>query len=452
MGMKSSAIAVTPLFGIRNKQMRIFATACLMGILAVRHAAAIGDLDNGVWVGYQGWHLAKGDGSRLNQWKHWFEKNVPDAEHLHGDQWPGGWDEYGSNKLHATQMHYPDGRPVSVYTSYDYETVDLHVKWMKEYGIQGAYLQRQQNLIEKPQEKKWRDTVARNMQKACEKHGVKFAIMLANNAKTPEENSGFSQRIINDWKHLVDELQITASPSYARQEGRPVVAMWGFGNADRPITPAEAQTVVDFLTKGPDKYRAYVVGGVAREFLAKSPNSAPLGDWLAVYETLDMITPWRGVQHVNTGAAAAKRMVNTLVAEKAWCDKRGIEYMPVVFPGGSARGTKDTQLNNYPRRAGQYLWEQVNVVFRDVFNEREVKYLYVAMFDEIDEGSAVYKTAARTTDLPRPGEMVHNNFDTIGIPPRLHNLPEDWYLRLCAEIQSIMENKKSITSDIPINP
>ncbi|MDX1564962.1 MAG: hypothetical protein R3236_06125, partial [Phycisphaeraceae bacterium] len=278
--------------------MRRFCCLVLAFMVSGPALSAAGDLDNGLWVGYQGWHLAKGDGSPVGKWKHWFKKNRAEAEHLHGDQWPGGWDEYDPKKLYPTRMTYPDGRPVRVYSSYDFETVDVHVKWMKQYDIRGAYLQRQQNLIDRKSERAWRDQVAQNLRRACEKHGVKFSIMLANNAKRPKQNRGIVERITSDWKHLVDTVHITESRMYARQEGRPVVALWGFGNSGRPITPAEAQKIVHFFKNGLPRYRAYLVGGVSREFLDKSPNSEPLEDWRKVYASLDMITPWRCVQMV----------------------------------------------------------------------------------------------------------------------------------------------------------
>ncbi|NJL19287.1 MAG: hypothetical protein HC901_03115 [Bdellovibrionaceae bacterium] len=252
----------------------------------------------------------------------------------------------------------PTAPPVKLYSSYDFETVDLHVKWMKEYGIKGLCLQRQQNIIDDDKTRAWRDQVAQHVRKACEKYGVHFLIMPCNNAKSEKQNENVVERFKADWTHLVDDLKITESPMYARQEDKPVVIIWGLGFANRPLTPREATAIIDFFKDSPEPYRAYLAGGVQRGFLNYSGAGNSSGDWLAVYDKLDMITPWRGVQIINSDNAR-ETTVNTLTAEKKWCDQRQIEYLPVIFAGASASGTKGSSPNNIPRLGGQYYWNQL---------------------------------------------------------------------------------------------
>ena len=54
--------------------------------------------------------------------------------------------------------------------------------------------------------------------------------------------------------------------------------------------------------------------------------------------------------------------------------------------------------------------------------------LYGAMFDEVDESTAMFKVAAAPRDAP--GEVRVVTLDVDGEP-----LPSDWYLRLAREAQ-----------------
>ncbi len=65
--------------------------------------------------------------------------------------------------------------------------------------------------------------------------------------------------------------------------------------------------------------------------------------------------------------------------------------MPVIFPGFSwhnlsvSRGKNDP-VNAIPRQGGEFFWSQVLG-----FHKAGATALYVAMFDELDEGTAIMK-------------------------------------------------------------
>jgi hypothetical protein len=384
------------------------------------------DLDFGAYYGYQAWH--RGPEAK---WDHWFDNGIPDTEHMSGDNWPD-FAEYPI--LYKTQLRYPDGSPVMVYSCNDYETIDVHIRWMKEYGIKGCFLQRQQNNIHNPENLEAMDRKALHVRRACEKYGIKFCMMPCNNDKS-ETGRGqeYIDIIINDWKHCVDELKITESPMYIHQNGKPVIGFWGIGNANRQLTPEQATQILDsFQTPSESRYQVYVMGGVPNDWLTK-----PKEGFVPVFERLDMISPWRPIFYDPYNQDWLDRMAG----DKAYCDARGIDYNPTVSPGASVayQHFDPTHRNKTPRDGGKYLWKQVYEVCK-LGN----KFMYVAMYDEIDEGTAMYKMAETQNDCPvlNPA-LVPLNEDG-------YNLPNDWYLQIGTEIQKMLEGSIGLTEVLPL--
>ena len=68
--------------------------------------------------------------------------------------------------------------------------------------------------------------------------------------------------------------------------------------------------------------------------------------------------------------------------------------MPVIFPGFSWHNLKATlPLNQIPRNGGTFYWRQVyNAI------SAGCTMLYGAMFDEVDEGTAMFKMAPTPTN------------------------------------------------------
>ena len=53
-----------------------------------------------------------------------------------------------------------------------------------------------------------------------------------------------TEDIRNDWRYLVETLQLTASSAYLRDHGKPVIELWGFGVGDRPGTPESVGALI----------------------------------------------------------------------------------------------------------------------------------------------------------------------------------------------------------------
>ncbi|MEI3468468.1 MAG: hypothetical protein V8Q76_06755 [Bacteroides intestinalis] len=109
-----------------------------------------------VMAGYQGWFGAPGDGCRHSNsdntaWYHYRESEVfkPGVLQNSIDMWPD-MSEYEKRYTpgvdgpasRSSKFILPNGEAAQVYSAYDESSVLLHFKWMKEYGIDGVFMQR----------------------------------------------------------------------------------------------------------------------------------------------------------------------------------------------------------------------------------------------------------------------------------------------------------------------
>ena len=98
-----------------------------------------------VVCGYQGWFTTPGDGSGMG-WFHWGKPFAAPSDQFEPgvcsiDMWPD-MKEYKEEDKVATPFQHADGSTAHVYSSMSPGVADLHFKWMKEYGIDGAFIQR----------------------------------------------------------------------------------------------------------------------------------------------------------------------------------------------------------------------------------------------------------------------------------------------------------------------
>jgi hypothetical protein len=136
-------------------------------------------------------------------------------------------------------------------------------------------------------------------------------------------------------------------------------------------------------------------------------------------KSADIIMPWA------TGRYDSKNYESksgeTLVGDINWCKSNNVTYVPLVFPGFSWGNLKNEyeKYNQIPRLKGDFLWQQVAGA-----KMAGAESLYVAMFDEIDEATAIYK-CLNEGNLPLNGP---NKF--VGIEPELGT---DYYLWLVGQ-------------------
>lgn len=422
----------------RRSQVSNLAMAILLMLLVIPGLAkAQNELNQKLMMGYQGWFLANGDQSPPNQWRHWFgDVSDPSAGNLTVDMWPD-MSEY--KQTFATNMTYSNGTTAELFSSYDSSTTMVHFEWMKDYNIYGVYLQRfLGEAVNDPRFFQVRNKVLENVMAASQTHDRKFAMMY-DISGVPDDGNLYN-KLINDWEYLVDTYNMTQSNEYVKQNGLPVIAIWGIGFSGRGLNPATFAQIIDyFQNSAPLEYRAYVVGGVPGRWRTLDGDSESDPAWLNIYHSLDMISPWSvGRYSDDNGIDNWKNQ--RIIPDLTDCNNNGLEYMPVIWPGFSWYNLHGGPLNQISRNGGNFYWRQAyNAI------DAGSDFIYVAMFDEVDEATAMFKIAETQQDVPVQGTFV--TLDADGV-----SLPSDWYLRLADETQKMLDNTIPLSSQITISP
>lgn len=384
-------------------------------------------------MGYQGWFSCPGDGSRVNGYFHWFKNNTPDAANFRVDMWPDA-SELTTEERCQTNMKYPNGQPAYLYSAYNPKTVLRHFQWMSQYDVDGVFLQRFGTELGDPVHFDVRNVVTKNVRAGAESYGRVFAMMYDTSGMNTSTFVGILKR---DWKYMVDVLKVTESPAYLRHNGKPVLAIWGLGFTEHPGTPDQAMELVDFFENNPDpKYQVTLLGGVPTWWRTLTGDSLTDPAWADYYCALDILSPWTVGRYTNNIEADLYKL--TMVQDMAAASQCGVEYMPVVYPGSAFHNDSGAPFNGIPRRGGDFYWRQVyNAVSIDV------PMIYNAMFDEVDEATAMYKIAATKNDQPAGVDLI--SMDTDG-----YALPNDWYLQLAGAATQMLRGEILLSAGIPI--
>ena len=372
-------------------------------------------------VGYQGWFGCPDDAPGNTQWEHWFYKNNPRVDDLAVDLLPA-IGQFRNEDLCPTNLRRDDGTPIKVFSSQNARVVATHFKWMREHGIDGAAVQRFVGPLATAALKLRSDRVLRNARAAAE---TSERIFYVTYDVSGADATTVADDIRRDWRYLVGELKITASPRYLHVDGKPVLQLWGFGFKDRPGTPEAVAALIGDLKMGRNNLaRATLIGGVPANWRTLDADSQSDPRWAQIYRSYDVLSPW-SVGRFRDDKGVDRFMRERVLPDLVETKRLGIAYMPVIFPGfswfnlQSGRGQKKLAiLNQIPRRCGNFLWYQVSRLL-----DARVDMLYAAMFDEVDEGTALFPTEPRKEKLPQGGQMAFLNQDGCA-------LPEDWYLRI----------------------
>lgn len=379
-----------------------------------------------IMAGYQGWFRQPKEGLMY-----------PDENSVRIDMWP---DIKEYSKTYPTGLKQADGTVARFFSSTDESTVDLHFKWMKDYGLDGVFMQRFFDAA-RPEARK-HSTVLKHAIKAASKYGRAIGVMYdLSGLKAKGEDCSV---LIDDWKYLVDSLRVTnqeGEQTYIFYNGKPLVTIWGVGFPDRPydIRNIGLERFIDFLKNDSEYGGCSVMLGVPtfwRDLNSDCVHDPYLHELI---KQADIIMPWMVQRFTPLLHNDMDRYRDILVDDMAWCKQNNVGYVPCVTPGFSwynlsrhAFPDDVKPSGSIPRQGGRFYWQQITTAIN-----AGATMLYVAMFDEVNEGTAIFKC----TDNPPVGKKVRF-VDMDG-------MPSDHYLWLTGEAAKILRHEKPLSFELP---
>jgi hypothetical protein len=404
------------------------------GVLAPYHGPAVKGvntktLTGKVMCGYQGWFGAPGDGSSEPGWRHWTKNRGPLADgNAKIDLWPDV-SELDANQRFPTGFKMADGSPAEVFSSFERPTVLKHFEWMQEYGIDGVFVQRFANGLKSQPTLEHDNTVLASCREGANLYGRAYAVMYDLSGLP----AGHIDDVINDWRALKSQMVIAEDPAYLNHHGKPVVAIWGVGfNDGRKYTLAECRRLVDFFKNDPEAGGCTVMLGVPANWRGLKGDAVNDPGLLEVLAMADIISPWTVGRYADP-VGAAKYAENNLKPDLAWCRQHRIDFLPVVFPGFSWHNMYGAVSDQIPRLHGQFLWSQFLQAKR-----ANVSMVYVAMFDEVDEGTAIFKCV---NDVPVGQKSKFVTFE---------GLPSDFYLKMVGAGTKLIHGETTMRGKISL--
>lgn len=365
-------------------------------------------------------------------WTHWARRRSQPfgPGNVTVDLWPD-LSEFDEDEKFPTQFRHADGSVANVFSSAKRKTVMRHFQWMQQYGIDGAMVQRFTNRIHHADDQAQKNRVLRHCQAAAEKYGRAFAVMYDLSGM----KRGSIDRVINDWDELHRKWRITRSRSYLHHERRPLVAVWGIGFKERhdqqgSYSLAECEKLVDALKAS----NCSVMVGIPTFWREQTRDSVDDQTFHRILEKCDVISPWTVGRYRNE-QQVRRHATEVMEPDLAWARQHRIDYLPVVFPGFSWHNLSEGRdpLGQIPRDGGQFLWSQFVAAKRS-----GASMVYVAMFDEVDEATAIFKC----TNSPPVGENVQ--FLTYD------GLPSDHYLRITGKAGQLFRDEIPATDTLPL--
>jgi len=132
------------------------------------------------------------------------------------------------------------------------------------------------------------------------------------------------------------------------------------------------------------------------------------------------------------------RLRDHIKADINWCAQPKVDYVPIVYPGFTWHNLSREELKPVrplgaiPRHKGRFYWDQIHTAIG-----AGAKMLYVAMFDEIDEGTAIMKCSNTPPNAPNTQFIDYEG------------MPTDHYLWLTGLGARMLRGDMPLTETMP---
>lgn len=378
-----------------------------------------------VLAGYQGWFRTPEDGSEMG-FHHYSKNGKFEPGFASVDLWPD-LAEFSAEEKVNTPFFHKDGSRAQVFSSLNAKTVNRHFKWMQEHEIDGAFIQRFGVLVanNRPSQNALKAENRKLMlcREAANSNGRAYALMYDLSGMKKDDFAALGR----DWTNLRERMDLgkdANDQAYLMHNGKPLVAIWGIGFDDgRDYSLDDVKSFIHLVKDNPEFGGMSVMLGVPYGWRDQVHDTVQDDKFHEILKLADIISPWSVGRYSEVDFKTGKHIEN-LVKDREWCEKFNLDYFPVVFPGFSWHNLTGEKLDKIPRRKGKFLWDQFIAV-----RAAGIDTAYVAMFDEIDEGTAIFKC----TNNPPVGENV--NFLTYdGMAP-------DHYLRVTQKGRSLLRGE-----------
>jgi hypothetical protein len=281
-----------------------------------------------VFTGYQGWFTCEGDGSGKD-WVHYGKSYFANGLAAGIEVWPD-MEELDEDEKYPTPYKNEDGSTAMLFSSFNAKTVNRHIKWMHEYGIDVAVLQRFGSELRDARDAYIRNKVLDNVRVGANVNKVGWCVMYDLSGLQEGEIESI---IYNDWKMLCDRMKIRDDKAYHRVEGRPLICVWGVGFSDgRQYTLNETKKLIEFLKNDPVYGGNTVLLGVPSYWREQDRDASDDPHLHEVILAADIVSPWsvtryRNIQQLKNYSAEVWK------PDMEFLKKFDKKYLPVIFPG-----------------------------------------------------------------------------------------------------------------------
>lgn len=388
-------------------------------------------LDGKVLAGYQGWHNTPCDGAGFGftHWGNGLERTDggTNTGRFTVDMWPDISEYDAADLCEVPGLKMPDGSPARLYSANRKGVVLTHFKWMREYGLDGVFLSRFVGEAASPNRSRHVNQVLANVREGAHREGRVWAMML----DLSTGNRADTNMVVNDWKFLCDQVHVREDSRYLHHNKKPVVLLWGLGFKDRPWTAEQGETLVDFFKNDPKYGGVYLIGGIDPGWRTLTGASRTNAGWPELYRKFDSISPWDAGRYRDDAGMDRVRK-NIWEGDLEALKPLNIGYMPTAFPGFSWDNLRRAEPGRtmIPRRKGEFYWRQFAI-----FKQLNIKTVFVGMFDEVDEGTAIYKVS---NEIPAGKYFV-----------TYEGLPSDYYLKLTGAATKMIRGDSPYSEKIP---